>query len=561
MAVKASFRDTIRRMFLRYAFVPISLLFILFILFTAVSSNNVTMHQTKQAGDYIQSQLAAVFHAYASELDGMASSPDVIQLITSLTNRQNVFEQFYEFNNHQSVRSIIHILDRNGELIASSALNISNSAEQALDGIVTRLSRTDADVLAESNRIPYSHSLFTSYTFAKKVWNEGEVAGFVVYQLMERDFEELIFAQSNEIAIVTDQHQYIIATTSNVVRGLMNKLTLEFVGSNAMIEGAKYYAYRTSVPEGPWNIYTLNSLHQQDDLFVSLAIFFVLASILLWFVIQYLAGRISSRQTRSVYELISAVNQLQAGNMNVYVDIRSGDEFELLGHQYNVMLRSLNELQTRNEELSNLRRVAEMKQLQAQFQPHFIFNVLETLRYAIVVNSKMAQEIVIILSRLLRYSIHSEQTTVRLKEDLHYISDYLRLHEMRFKEKLTYSLEVDEKAEAALVPRLMLQPVIENSIKYGYRSKERLHITITGTVEGMNLVITVEDNGGGMSAQRLQEVRSVLEGADNHTEHIGLHNLHRRLRLMYGGTYGVKVYSVDGEGTIVRLVTPYHQEG
>lgn len=558
--MKRNFREKVRRMFLRYAFFPISLLMILFLIFTMISSRWMTIEQTKDASDVIRQRLEEVYHHYDQEIRRMVELEELVQFVSQKSPPELIFEQFYQFNNDQQVKSIMYILNKDGEIMISSALDTSETSERALKETMMRLNRLDTDFIHESNRLRFSLDRFTSYTFAAKIRDQqGDVAGYIFYQLNEEDLERLIFTENNEIAIVTDQHQSIIATTSNMVRGLMNKLTMEYSGEQATLSNAEYYMYQTTIEEGPWHIYTLNALGKKNDIYAILAIFFTVSSFLLWFMLQFLARRIAWLHTRNIDKLIVAVKELQEGNMQSYVHITSGDEFETLGNQYNHMLRSLNELREKNEELSTLRRVAEVKHLQAQFHPHVIFNVLETLRYAIVVDQKIAQEMILILSRLLRYSINTERTTEVLADDFRYVEDFLRLHQMRFKDRLTYSIHVSKEAERALVPRLMTQIAIENSIKYGYRAKERLHITVTGYVEQSNLIVTVMDNGDGMSKERLHEIQRLIEDTDNRTEHVGLYNLNWRLHLLYGESYGVQIDSKPGEGTLVRMTIPYRK--
>lgn len=285
-----------------------------------------------------------------------------------------------------------------------------------------------------------------------------------------------------------------------------------------------------------------------------------MASLLLWIVIWYSARIISTRQSRAIDKLIYAVRELQSGNMDSYVYIGTGDEFETLANQYNQMLQRLNELVAQNTELSDLRRVIEVKHLQSQFHPHFIFNVLETLRYAIIVDNRLAQDMVLTLSRHLRYSIGNEQDHVVLGNDLEYIAGYMKLQQIRFKDRLHYHEEVDQAARTALVPRLMLQPVIENTIKYGYRQRQSVAVTVLGWVEGTDLILEVKDDAGGMSRERLAEVRDIMHSQDNRAPHIGLHNLHRRLVLMYGDRYGIELDSTQGEGTVVTFRLPYRKE-
>ncbi|WP_223069137.1 sensor histidine kinase [Paenibacillus caui] len=561
MAKKRNFKDSIRHMFLLHAFVPISLLFVLFLIFTVINARLMLIHQTKDAGKSIRSSLEEVYQSYYREVNRMAGLEEVIDFTDTRLGSPLVFEAFYDFNNRQRVKSIMHILDQKGNILASSANYSSDSTDNALKAIVLRMSRGQTDTIAETNHLRFSHDRYTVYTFAKEIRKSGQTIGYLVYQLYEEDIQKLIFVQNNEIAVVTDQHHTIIATTNNIVRGLLNKLTLEKDNKGyVLLNKGKYYCSETSIPFAQWRIYTLSAIQLKNYTYLSLAVFFTVASVLLWFLIQALARTISSRHTRAIDKLLYAVRELQAGNIQSYVRINSGDEFETLANQYNIMLGRLNELLAKNEELSDLRRVTEVKHLQSQFHPHFIFNVLETLRYAIVVDSKLAQDIVLILSRLLRYSISTEGNTVMLKDDLNYVADYLKLQQMRFKDRLCYTTNVSEEAMGALVPRLMLQVVIENSIKYGYKQKESLNISVNGCVTGPNLIIEVKDDGGGMSEERLQQVREIMLDPDNRTPHIGLHNLHRRLVLMYGEEYGIRIESSHGEGTLVRIIIPYRKE-
>ena len=158
----------------------------------------------------------------------------------------------------------------------------------------------------------------------------------------------------------------------------------------------------------------------------------------------------STRNSESIDKLIHALAQRE-GNFNGYVDIQTNDEFQILGDEYNVMLDRLKELIEKNKELSELRTIIEVKQ--SQFHPHFIFNVLETLRYAIKIDANQAQDIVLILSRLLRYSIGHDRN-VQLKNDMNYVRDYLK-RRIRFNDRLEYRITVAEETMDVYVPKLL----------------------------------------------------------------------------------------------------------
>ncbi|MEC5341056.1 histidine kinase [Brenneria populi] len=555
-----NFKDSIRRMFLLYAFVPILLLFILFLAFTVVNARVTLSQQTREAARSIRAALDDAYRAYEWEMARMSALPEVIEFTRSRRDGPRVFEQFYNFNNRQTIKSVMHLLNAQGDILASSANLSPESADNALKAIAQRMFRNRQSALTETNHIRFSHDRYTVYTLAHDIRENGQVIGYLLYQLYEADMQKQIFVRNNEIAIVADRHNTIIATTNNIVRGPLNKLTLERENGEIVINNGRYRSSETVVPSADWHIYTLNAVQLMNSTYLSLIIFFTVASLLLLLLIQFLARAIAARHTQAIDKLIYAVGELQAGNMRAYVHLNTGDEFELLADQYNAMLTRLNDLLTRNEELSKLRSMTEVKHLQSQFHPHFIFNVLETLRYAIVIDRDLAQQMVLLMSRLLRYSISTESDTVILKDDLNYVEDYLKLQHMRFRDRLGYTINVGKEAMNARVPRLMLQAVIENSIKYGYQQKETLYIAVNGDMVGTDVLIEVTDNGGGMSEARLRAVRRTLSEASNQTPHIGLYNLHRRLTLIYGDRYGLSIDSRAGESTTVRITLPRGKE-
>lgn len=559
-AKQRNFKESTRRLFLIYTFVPLIVLFILFLVFTVVNTKVVLVNKTKEASKVISQSIGEVYLSYYDEIYRMAESPLIINYARTKLNGQDVYEQFYDFNNKQKVKSVFHIIDVHGVFIASSAQSDITIQDMIFKDIIPRIAKSPSLTLIETNHVRYSHDRNTVYTFGKAIVENDRIVGYIMYQLYEEDVQKLIFVRNNEISVITDKHKSIIATSNNITRGLMNKFNPAYDSQGyVQLNDGKYYMSQSSVPIGPMNVYTLNSIQFQKYTYLSLTIFFVAASMLLGLLLHFLANKMSSHNTQSIDKLIYAVKELEQGHLQSYVEIKTGDEFETLANQYNSMLNRLNDLLLKNEQLSNVRRLIEVKQLQAQFHPHFIFNVLEILRYAIVVDSRQAQEIVMILSRLLRYSISNDGQTVLLKDDLNHVADYLMLQQFRFNERLSYTMDVSNEGQNALVPKLLLQAIIENSIKYGYKHRESLHLSISGYVMNQDLVLQVNDNGYGMGEERLSEIRAILNNPDNQTKHIGLNNIHRRLVLLYGESYGIQIQSKWGSGTCVTVVIPYEK--
>ncbi|CAH8706630.1 sensor histidine kinase [Paenibacillus thiaminolyticus] len=552
-----NFKESTRHLFRLYTIIPFVILIVLFFIFTIINGRMNLTQKTTEAAQSISQSMAEVFQQYYEEINRMAASPAVMNYMTTHLGSEHVYSEFYEFNSHQKVKSIFHIVDTNGIFRASTESPDALYASFAFGNLINRIHQRPDDTLTEMNSFRYSHDRDTSYTFGKAIVKDEQTIGYIVYQLYESDMQKLIFEQNNEIAMITDEHNTIIATTSNVTKGVLNKFSPKLDNQgHVLLHGGKYYMYSKRIPDTPIQVLTLNSYKSEHYTYYTVSVFVLAASLLLWVIIHFLSNKMSARNSESIEKLILALAQLREGNFNGYVDIQTNDEFEILGDEYNAMLDRLKDLMEKNKELSELRTIIEVKQLQSQFHPHFIFNVLETLRYAIKIDAKQAQEIVMLLSRLLRYSIGPDRS-VQLKDDMNYVRDYLKLQQIRFNERLEYRISVAEEAQDVYVPKLVLQPIIENAIKYGYRNQTNVLIDIRIYPSAGKLMLEVCDNGQGMDEETLQKVNQLLQSQNNTTQHIGLYNVHRRLVLLYGDDSGIHIDSRQGKGTCVTLTIPY----
>ena len=155
------------------------------------------------------------------------------------------------------------------------------------------------------------------------------------------------------------------------------------------------------------------------------------------------------------------------------------DEFRMLNDAFRNMVIQREELMLHNSELAERKRTMEIKQLEEQFNPHFIFNVLETLRYEIAIDSQKASEMVMAFANLMRYSVYYGSTIVPLQTDIEYINDYLLLQKMRYNRRLNYHIDIPEELMDLMIPKLLLQPVVENSLVHGMKDKHCVSVTIT----------------------------------------------------------------------------------
>lgn len=557
---KRNFKETTKMLFLRYTVIPILVIMILFGFFTIFIFNIKIIYDTNNSANQIETKIIEVYKTYAQEIERMSELPVVINNLN--TNRENhlVYEEFYNFNNRQDIKSVFHLVDNRNVLLASTTDSKSEVNEEIIRGIIPSIKKNSDHLLIEAKQTQYSHGRVTVFNFGKAIKEDNQIIGYMIYQLYEEDLQRMIFGEEADIIVITDQYDQIIIATNSIVKGLMNKFSPERVSnSQVKIKDDLYYLKEIQTSNRLFTIYTLKNIKNGNLIIVLYIVFILVTSVILYFLLRNLAEKMSTKNAQSIEKLVIAVSQLEQGDLKSYVKINTGDEFEVLANQYNSMLDHLKQLISTNKELSNIQRTNEIKLLQSQFNPHFLFNVLETLRYTMYVNIDQAQEIIFSLSRLLRYSITNDEQHVSFRQDLDYIIDYLKLHKLRFNSRLDYEIKVPDEVKNTFVPRLLLQPLIENAIKYGYRKQTHLQIKIWGEIVENEIVFIVVDNGGGITVEKLNEIRGRLDSVDqlNGDYGIGLYNTHRRIVLPFGKGYGLTIDSIEGEETRVTIKMPY----
>lgn len=224
----------------------------------------------------------------------------------------------------------------------------------------------------------------------------------------------------------------------------------------------------------------------------------------------------------------------------------------MLGVLWTVSFREAQALYAKNIELAGINGRMEVRNLQDRMNPHFIYNTLDTIKYLIAFEPKQATEMIEHFTHILRYSINETMREVTIAEDMEYLADYLFIQKIRFGDRFTFDVNVEPDTEVCKIPKLLIQPIVENSLKYGFTNQMNLHVRVHCYKEEEYLHMTVEDNGGGVTEEELCKLQSYVSADNNETQHNGLHNIARRLALTYGGDSGMELDSKDG-AFIVRI--------
>ena len=264
--------------------------------------------------------------------------------------------------------------------------------------------------------------------------------------------------------------------------------------------------------------------------------------------------------TRPFKELSQVTDEIAKGNLSVRANVNTGVEATALSNSMNTMIDKINELleQVTTEQI-RLRK-AEFELLQAQINPHFLYNTLDAIIWlAEAGEQKRVVGMVRNLSDFFRTSLNQGKDINSIKEEMLHVKSYLEIQHVRYQDILSYDIEVPEALYIYSIPKITIQPLVENALYHGIKNKRGTgHISIRGEAGEKDFTITVTDDGIGIDETRLRQVQSgiqnkVLTGKDFY----GLYNVCERIRLNFGEEYGIFIESVYGEGTSVRVILPY----
>lgn len=276
----------------------------------------------------------------------------------------------------------------------------------------------------------------------------------------------------------------------------------------------------------------------------------------------------SRKISRPAEELKKAMSVLQAGDMSVRVDIHSQDEMEYLGEGFNHMAEKLNSYINQVYKAELKQKDAELNALKMQIQPHYLYNTLDVIRMkAVEFDDYQVAGLLESLSKQLRYLTGRTVGTVTLQEELDNIHEYFHIITVRYNGAYHLEVHVPDQMLSARMPRLILQPIIENAVSHGLRRAGRSGtVMISAEEKNGALLIKVMDNGVGISEEKLRELnRNLTEGEDGESRvdksnHIGMENVNDRIRHMYGNNYGLTIMSKAGYGTVVTYRLPFREE-
>ena len=462
------------------------------------------------------------------------------------------------------------VIDNNGTIYSYNIINDNSFINEAA------LSNSE-DLLMKHGKVIWSidnngrlllHRLLINIFTTRTV---GQIIIPINSRFLTRNYEDDITGTRGHILIFDKEGHFIpsINADINIIAPLLFqsdkiKNTTEFSHN-----GEQYVVSKTVFPDGDFEMFHVLSLREIGIYTRTLPFMTILAALAAIIATIIVANIISGRVTGGINLLIKGIRRFAAGDLKSPVEVKSQDEIGYLAMEFNHMADSINNLISSIYDAELKKRKAETNALQFEYSaleskinPHFIYNTLESVNsLAKIKGDDDISQIICLLGSLLRDNISSTVEIIPLTKEIDNISKYLQIQKLAYGEKFDIHITIKQEAQQAMVPKFILQPLVENALYHGILVSTRHgNLSLEAERRAENLNITLRDNGAGMSKEKLLELLDYSIESKNETgthTKVGVRAVDKRLKILYGEEYGLKIESGENAGTTVNLIMPF----
>lgn len=542
--------------------------FLLVSLITLIVSGSllITAVRDKTTHDYEKRSLEEAAHVtdiLSSYKDNVDSCIDSIvsnkQIVDSLYEndswlKKKAYSRLYELTEGSRDNAVYYIYDKNGKCVYTTSAEENVRDIPVYWGIIrTAKAHSDALVINNGNSNPQGTDAVLN--FARAIVKDSDCVGYVLASMTSDDMESLLkgaYSPDSDIILLDDFREIVYSSGNSDVASSLRGMVLNEDTAHSPDRGYIYTVtdcadYNLSIVLGRTSIF--------DDSLVHTMIFVILCMAVVAMIVSLIFAVIMSRiLMKPLDRMTVTMNEVRTGNLNARIFPTGKDEFGQLSTDFNDMISALQmyvDLRSKQQQELNDSNVAMM---QAQLNPHFLYNSLDTIKW--IAKSNNMPELATIstsLAKILRASISSDNF-VTLKKEEELIRNYIDIQQIRFSGKFSYDAEIPIELEDVIIPKLILQPIVENCIVHGLKNKDDGHIFLNAYENNSKLTIDIEDDGNGMT----EEMLSILNKRDREQlkDHIGFYNVDTIIRLNYGLNYGLKATNLEEGGVRVTVELP-----
>lgn len=512
--------------------------------------------QTVAELDNIKDILESNFLEIGEALENILNDKDILAPLedagswTSKKAYNRLYEKLASFRN----RFDFFLLDSNGSFVLSTE-NITYGFEAPVYWGALKQAGTHPDELIIGNTMGELIPKEEGIILAKCILKNEECAGYVVALINKEQIEEQLlglYSADSEMALLDSFYDVIYASDAS----MFENLHAERILNTDVFENSKgdLYYYSEKLNYGDFCLMAGRRSIFSEGLRYSIYTAMAAVGAIAVLICLIVSGIVSEGLTNPLKNITEAMNRVKQGDFSVALNSDREDEFGQLSADFDDMTKALKvyiDLRTQNQkELSE----SNIAMMQAQLNPHFLYNTLDTIKWMAKANHvPQIATISSYLAKILRASINPD-IFVKLADEMSLIDNYIEIQKIRFPDNFTYDAELPIELEDAIVPKLLLQPLVENAIVHGLKDRKYGHVFVNAYSKEQNLIIDVEDDGCGID----EEILTILNERDQEKlkGHLGFNNVDKIIRLHYGLNYGLHAQNLTSGGARITVELP-----
>lgn len=554
-------RDWIRRSFKNRIFITVLLVTLVPMLLCDVFIMQISM---RRSGDMLYAQAQSELDTAAGIIDSALDTVDGVtaklagnSVIRGALHRGRESDLLYQLMYRETENlngfASIDVYDSDGARIYAGSLDSEAGSLPVYWGVLRAARECEGQTMQANGA--------DGLVIARAVYgSDGEVSGYVLVRIPQGGFGALLggsFGEQNDVFLLDGTWRQIYCSDSIRADETISSLRAQLL-SGAALGGGDYNVYLRQSPDTGFTlalrqpkVYTREVMATVYSTCAAMGILCLLLGLLCaWLLSRYLS--------KPVNELDEAMKRVEKGDYAAELSSDREDEMGRLTASFNRMTREYRQNLERSVQRERELNETELSMMQAQLNPHFLYNTLDSIKWLGVTNGvPQVAAVASGLAVLLRAGISGDRL-ITLERELELLEKYLDIQSLRFEDRFAWEIDVDERFQHCIVPKLILQPLVENSIIHGVANMDDGYIKLSAREKSGTLILSVQDNGVGIP----QDVLDWLNDPDRDVPggHLGLKNVDRIVRLYYGGDYGISAYSAAGEGSRVELRLPMNKE-
>lgn len=460
----------------------------------------------------------------------------------------------------------IGFYDRSGRLYYSDFALQENAYKISKSALYEKLQKTTGYSIwfdFESRDFLTKNPGTRMLTLGKKIWNinSGETIGYLFINLSESIFHDMFKEQLATYDIYRGEVSYFLEKHDTATRDFLNNKALK--SDRLTHENNAYIVSKIPIERMNWMLLSRANVDLLTEDLSNLVVLLVIILITVILLEIFMTMVLNKLITNPITKLKQGVEEIAMGNFDYRFKMKTNDEIGLFAQRFNNMSSEIKKLLNDVAREERKKREYELALIQQQIKPHFLYNSLDIiLKLSQLGQNRRAQKVIRRLADYYRHSLSGGADVISVKDEINITRDYLELQKLRYSEVFDYEIDLGRHSEGKMIPKLSLQPIVENAIDHGFKNQsEQGYLKIYDMITESAYEIIIEDNGVGIPDERLSTLRSLFdlnydEHSGNKASSFGLKNVNHRLKLFFGMAYGVDIISVEGVGTTIKLRIP-----